>query len=248
MQVKKIRIDKFLVHIGYGSRSEVHKLIKEKRVTLNDKIIHKPDMHLIIEESKVCVDGGQAVYQEFYYYVLNKPQGVITATEDKRYRTVMDLLLPIDQRKSLAPVGRLDKDTEGLLILTNDGKLTHELLSPKKHVDKVYYAKIRGMITLQDVKQFEEGIILEDGTSYRSSKLEILHAGDISEIYVTISEGKFHQVKRMVMSVGKEVIYLKRIKMGALELPEDLNIGEYRQLTELELKLLKGEKQGDRTL
>ncbi len=242
MQGKKIRMDKFLAHIGYGSRSEVQKMIKQKRVKLNEKVIYKPDTDFVIEESIVTVDGKQAIYQEFYYYVLNKPQGVITATEDVRHETVLDLLSLIDRRKSLAPVGRLDKDTEGLLILTNDGKLTHELLSPKKHVDKVYYAKVSGMITLEDVEQFEQGIVLNDGTKYRPAKLEIISIGHTSEIYVTLSEGKFHQVKRMVMAVGKEVTYLKRIKMGALELPEDLKLGEYRALTASELKLLKGEK------
>lgn len=242
MQDKKIRLDKYLGHIGYGSRSEVHKLIKEKRVTLNGEIVSQPDFHLKPGGDRVSVDGKPAVYQEFYYYILHKPQGVITATEDDRHQTVLDLLQPIDRRKSLVPVGRLDKDTEGLLILTNDGKFAHGLLSPKKHIDKVYYVKINGRITLEDVELFEEGITLEDGTNYRPGKLEILSVGEISEAYVTISEGKFHQVKRMVAAAGKEVIYLKRIKMGALALPEDVKLGEYRALTSQELSLLKNGK------
>lgn len=239
MQNKKIRIDKYLAHIGYGSRSEVHKLIKQKRITLNEKTVMKPDFSFVIEEAVVRVDGKMAVYSEYYYYLLNKPAGVITATEDERHETVLDLLLPIDKNKSLCPVGRLDKDTEGLLLLTNDGKLSHRLLSPKNHVDKVYYAKIDGILTEEDVKQFAEGIVLEDGTAYRPAKLQIIHSGELSEAYITISEGKFHQVKRMTMAVGKEVVYLKRIKMGGLELPQDLELGSYRPLTEQELTLLQ---------
>ncbi len=242
MQTSKIRLDKFLVHIGYGSRSEVQKIIKQKRVTVNSQIISKPEHSFVINDSNVYVDGKEAVYSEFYYYILNKPQGVITATEDNRHQTVLDLLDPIDKRKSLAPVGRLDKDTEGLLILTNDGKLTHELLSPKKHVNKVYYAKLSGQVTPDDVLKFATGIELSDGTKYRPAKLEIIRASDTSEVFVTISEGKFHQVKRMALSIGKEVIYLKRIKMGNLLLPEDLQLGAYRSLTSQELKKLKGEE------
>lgn len=239
MQMKKIRLDKFLVHCGYGSRSEVQKLVKQKKVTVNNQSINKPDYSFVIEESIVCVSGNEVQYREFYYYILNKPQGVITATEDDRHKTVLDLLLPIDRNKSLAPVGRLDKDTEGLLILTSDGKLAHALLSPKKHVDKVYYAELNGRITLEDAEKFEKGIELNDGTKYLPAHLEIIEAADVSKVYVTISEGKFHQVKRMALAVGKEVTYLKRVKMGGLWLPESLKYGEYRPLTEEELLLLK---------
>jgi len=242
MQSKKIRLDKFLVHIGYGSRSEVQKLIKQKKVTINENVIQKPDFNFDIKESRVCVGGNPAVYNEFYYYLLNKPAGVITATKDPLNDTVIDLLLPIDQNKSLAPVGRLDKDTEGLLILTNDGQLNHALLSPKKHVDKVYYAELNGVITTEDVIKFEQGIQLSDGTKYLPAKLEIIEADAISKVHVTISEGKFHQIKRMAIDIGKEVLYLKRIKMGGLELPQDLKLGEYRALTALELDLLVEKK------
>lgn len=248
MQSKKMRLDKFLVHIGYGSRSEVQKLVKQKRVTVNEKVVNKPDFNFEIKGINVCVDGKPAVYSEFYYYVLNKPAGVITATEDERHETVIDLLLPIDRNKSLAPVGRLDKDTEGLLILTNDGKLNHSLLSPKKHVDKVYYAELNGIVTIEDVKQFEQGIQLNDGTKYRPAKLDIIESASVSKVYVTISEGKFHQIKRMALAIGKEVLYLKRIKMGTLELPQDLRLGEYRALTVLELKLLGEDKISDESV
>lgn len=236
-----MRLDKYLVHTGYGSRTEVQKLIKQKKVTVDDLIINKSEFSFIPEESIVAVNGEKVKYRTFYYYLLNKPAGVITATEDVSQKTVIDLLLPIDKNKNLAPVGRLDKDTEGLLVLTNDGKLAHELLSPKKHVDKVYYAEVNGIITIDDVKQFETGIILKDGTAYQPAKLEILEQGDLSKVNVTINEGKFHQVKKMVLAVGKEVVYLKRVKMGNLELPNNLDSGEYRELSATELALLKGE-------
>lgn len=236
---KKIRIDRFLTHVGYGTRTEVHRLIKQKRVMLNQQIVSKADLSVVLGENSVYVDHQLVVYQEFYYYIMNKPQGVITATQDAKHQTVIDLLEPIDQRKSLVPVGRLDKDTEGLLILTNNGKFAHELLSPKKHIDKVYYAQVSGMITLEDVKQFAAGITLKDGTIYQPAQLEIIRSSDVSEVYITLTEGKFHQVKRMVMAVGKEVTYLKRIKMGGLCLPEDLKKGCYRALTEEELQSIK---------
>lgn len=240
--MKKMRLDKYLVHVGYGSRSEVQKLIKSKKVTVNDEVIKKPETSIDADTAEVYVKGEKAFYREFYYYVLHKPAGYITATEDLRDQTVLDLLDPMDQNKEVCPVGRLDKDTEGLLVLTNDGKTNHALLSPKKHVDKVYYAKVAGKMVPEDIETFASGITLKDGTSYEPGKLEIISTTeDTSEIYVTIAEGKFHQVKRMVQAVGKEVTYLKRIKMGGFSLPEDLAIGEYRHMTEEELALLKGE-------
>ena len=181
------------------------------------------------------------IIKSFYYFILHKPGGYITATEDKKLPTVVDLLDEEDRNKDVAPVGRLDKDTEGLLVLTNDGKTTHELLSPKKHVDKVYYARVTGKVVPEDCETFAAGMTLEDGTVFAPGKLEIISSGEESEIYVTIKEGKFHEVKRMVQAIGKEVVYLKRIKMGNFSLPEDLAIGEYRQLTKEELKQLKGE-------
>jgi 16S rRNA pseudouridine516 synthase len=241
-QAKKMRLDKYLVHVGYGSRSEVQKLIRRRKVEVDLNIINKPEYLLDPENAQVTVEGVAIHYQSFYYFVLNKPAGVITATEDKKQATVIDLLDKIDQNKRLVPVGRLDKDTEGLLILTNDGSLVHKLLSPKKDVSKVYFAKVLGRMTNEDVKTFAEGMILEDSTQLLPATLEIISSGDISEVYITISEGKFHQVKRMVAKVGKEVIYLKRIKMGAFSLPEDIKPGEYRELTAKELSLLKGEE------
>lgn len=239
MLEKKIRLDKYLGHIGYGTRSQVQKLIKQKRVKIDDQVVNKPEQGLVINKQIVKVDGEVATYKEFYYFILNKPQDVITATRDNVHQTVVDLLEPMDQNKDVAPVGRLDKDTEGLLVLTNDGKMAHSLLSPKKHVDKIYFAKIEGKMTQEDVDAFREGVELGDGMKCMPAKLEILKAGDISEVHITIKEGKFHQVKRMVGCLGKKVIYLQRIKMGGFSLPEDLALGCYRELTEKELSLLK---------
>lgn len=236
-----MRLDKYLVHVGYGTRSVVQKLIKGKKVQVDGKVIQKPETSIDPDQAVVTIGGRVMDYQEFYYFILHKPGGYITATEDKKLPTVIDLLDEEDRNKDVAPVGRLDKDTEGLLVLTNDGKTTHELLSPKKHVDKVYYARVNGKVVPEDCETFASGMTLEDGTVFAPGKLEIITSDEISEIYVTIKEGKFHQVKRMVQAIGKEVIYLKRIKMGNFSLPEDLKIGEYRQLTKEELKALKGE-------
>ena len=159
---------------------------------------------------------------------MNKPAGVITATEDPVHETVHDLLDQVDQNKEVAPVGRLDKDTEGLLILTSDGKLNHSLLSPKKHVDKVYYAKVAGKVVPEDCAAFEKGVTI-GAYQCMPAKLEILTSDEVSEVHITIKEGKFHQIKRMMHAVGKEVVYLERIQMGNLTLPQDLARGDYRR-------------------
>ena len=197
------------------------------------------------------MDGLKIPYQKYLYYVLNKPAGVITATTDSRDRTVLDLLGE-DRRKDLFPVGRLDKDTEGLLLITNDGPLAHRLLSPRKHVDKCYYAKVRGEVTGEDVEQFAQGLFLaglgeEKEEKTMPARLEILKTasaagkeapGIVSEILLTIQEGKFHQVKRMFQAVGKEVLYLKRLSMGSLKLDPELAPGQYRELTKEEMERL----------
>lgn len=234
-----VRLDKVLGHVGYGTRKEVQKLIKSKKVTVNGKSVIKSEANVNPETDTICVSGEAIDYQTFYYYILNKPAGYVSATEDPRDETVIDLLEVIDRNKELFPVGRLDKDTEGLLVLTNDGKMAHDLLSPKKHVDKIYYAKVMGEMVPEDIEVFAKGMTLNDGTTYKPGKLEILSSGKYSEILVTISEGKFHQVKKMVQFVGKEVIYLKRLQMGDLKLPDDLEIGAYRQLTLEELHALQ---------
>ena len=234
-----MRLDKILVHVGIGSRKDVQKLIKSKKVTVDGKVIVKSEANTDPIKSTICVAGHPIDYQEFYYYILNKPGGYISATEDPKDETVINLLDIEDRNKELFPVGRLDKDTEGLLILTSDGKLAHDLLSPKKHVDKTYYAKVKGKMEERDIEIFAQGMTLDNRTVYQPGKLEIITSGEESEIYVTIKEGKFHQVKRMVQFIGKEVIYLKRIQMGGLKLPDDLKLGEYRSLTKEELALIK---------
>ena len=233
-----IRLDKYLADMSIGTRQEVKKDIRQGRVKINEDIIKKPEYKIREDEDKVAFDGAPVAYETFEYYMLNKPAGVISATEDKRDKTVLDLIKE-KKRKDLFPVGRLDKDTEGLLLITNDGALAHRLLSPKKHVDKCYYAKISGGVTEDDVRVFKERINIgtqEEPEWTMPAELKILEKGTVSRIRLTIREGKFHQVKRMFLAVGKEVVYLKRERMGALVLDEELAPGEYRKLTDSELK------------
>lgn len=233
-----IRLDKYLADMSIGTRQEVKKYIRQGRVKINEDIIKKPEYKIREDEDKVAFDGAPVAYETFEYYMLNKPAGVISATEDKRDKTVLDLIKE-KKRKDLFPVGRLDKDTEGLLLITNDGALAHRLLSPKKHVDKCYYAEISGGVTEDDVRVFKERINIgtqEEPEWTMPAELKILEKGTVSRIRLTIREGKFHQVKRMFLAVGKEVVYLKRERMGALVLDEELAPGEYRKLTDSELK------------
>ncbi|MCT6817212.1 MAG: rRNA pseudouridine synthase [Lysinibacillus fusiformis] len=234
-----MRLDKLLANMGYGSRKEVKQLLKQKAVTVDGASVKDAAMHVDPEQQNVSVYGERVVYTEFVYFMMNKPPGVISATEDLRDETVIDLLEPFDQHFQPFPVGRLDKDTEGLLVLTNDGLLAHNLLSPKKHVPKVYYAHIEGVVTEEDVEKFAEGVELDDGYMTKPGKLVILKSASQSEIELTIQEGKFHQVKRMFESVGKRVTYLKRISMGNLKLDDHLTLGEYRELTAEELNCLQ---------
>ena len=235
-----IRLDKYLADMSIGTRQEVKKYIRQGRVTINEDIIKKPEYKIREDEDKITFDGAPVAYETFEYYMLNKPAGVISATEDKRDKTVLDLIKE-KKRKDLFPVGRLDKDTEGLLLITNDGALAHRLLSPKKHVDKCYYAEISGGVTEDDVRVFKERINIgtqEEPEWTMPAELKILEKGTVSRIRLTIREGKFHQVKRMFLAVGKEVVYLKRERMGSLILDDNLAEGEYRMLTEEELKNL----------
>lgn len=233
-----MRLDKLLAHSGFGTRKEVKEYIKKGFVTVNGEITKKDKLQVEPEIDVICVDGETITYEEFVYYMLNKPAGYVSATEDNLYPTVVEL---IDDyyRNDLFPVGRLDVDTEGLLLLTNDGILAHQLLSPKKHCPKVYYAKIKGIVTDKDVQAFLDGITIDD-YQCQSAKLKILHTDQTtSEIEVTIYEGKFHQVKKMFIARGKEVTYLKRIRMKELDLDNSLRLGEYRRLTDEELDRLK---------
>ena len=231
--IMKIRLDKYLADMSIGTRSEVKKLISKGSVTVNDIKIKKPETKIDTKKDMVICQGTDVSYKEFEYYMLNKPQGVISATEDINQSTVLDLI--DSRRKDLFPVGRLDKDTEGLLLITNDGQLCHSLLAPGKHVDKVYYARIDGVVTEKDVKAFEDGLDIGDDKLALPGYLKILKSDNISEIELTIHEGRFHQVKRMFKAVGKEVIYLKRLSMGNLTLDSDLKPGEYKELKKDEI-------------
>jgi 16S rRNA pseudouridine516 synthase len=234
-----LRIDKMLANLGYGSRKEVKKLLKDGAVKVNEKIVKDAKEHVNPEQDTITLYEEIIEYKEFIYLMMNKPPGVISATEDYHDQTVVDLLEMDDAVYSPFPVGRLDKDTEGLLLLTNDGQLSHRLLSPKKHVPKTYFAIIDREVTDEDISAFQQGVVLDDGYKTKPGELEILKSGVPSEIKLTITEGKFHQVKRMFESVGKRVVYLKRLSMGPLDLDESLELGEYRELTEEEVDLLK---------
>lgn len=232
-----IRLDKYLADMGVGTRAEVKKYIRQGKVKVDGLVVKSPEEKVDVENQEVSYLDQPVGYQSFEYYMLNKPAGVISATTDTKDKTVIDLITD-KKRKDLFPVGRLDKDTEGLLLITNDGELAHRLLSPKKHVDKVYYAKVKGVVTEADVKAFAEGVSLGQGEMAKPAVLEIIASDEISEIKLTIQEGKFHQVKRMFLSVGKEVVYLKRLSMGTLVLDENLPLGGYRPLKAEELEQL----------
>ena len=234
-----MRIDKMLANLGFGSRKEVKQLLKSGSVKINGSVIKDAKAHVDVNNDVVTLNGEEIEYREFIYLMMNKPPGVISATEDTRDETVIDLLQLEDQIFEPFPVGRLDKDTEGLLIITNDGQLAHRLLSPKKHVPKTYFAVIEGEVTEDDIEAFRQGVVLDDGYLTKPGELHILKSGESSDIELTISEGKFHQVKRMFQAVGKRVVYLKRMSMGPLELDETLELGEYRELTDEEVQMLK---------
>ncbi len=237
MDVIMIRLDKYLADMGVGTRSEVKKYIKQGKICIDGSVVKSADMKVDTEKQSVTYLGQIIGYEEFEYYMLHKPAGVISATTDAKDKTVVDLIID-KKRKDLFPVGRLDKDTEGLLIITNDGDMAHRLLSPGKHVDKTYFARVEGRVTEDDVIAFREGVSIGQGEVAKPAVLEILCSDEVSEIKVTIQEGKYHQVKRMFHSIGKEVVYLKRLSMGSLVLDESLPLGAYRKLTREELEEL----------
>jgi len=234
-----LRLDKYLADMGIGTRSEVKGYIRKGRVKINGQVAKQPESK-ITSEDKITFDERVISYIVTEYFMLNKPAGVVSASRDKFASTVVDLIEE-GMRKDLFPVGRLDKDTEGLLIITNDGDLAHRLLSPKKHVNKLYFARVQGRVTEADIKRFQEGINLDEDFTTLPAELEVISSGEESEVLVTISEGKFHQIKRMFEAVGKEVLYLKRLQMGTLALDESLNPGEYRKLTDEEIQLLQNQ-------
>ncbi len=231
-----IRLDKFLSQMNIGTRSEVKNIIRKGKVSINGEICKNPETKFDENEAVVCFEGREIGFEKYVYYMLNKPAGVVSATKDNIDKTVIDLLKDVPN-KDIFPVGRLDKDTEGLLLLTNDGELAHNLLSPKKHVSKTYFVRTKEIITKKQLDELEKGVdIGEDTTSLPAITEQISQ----KEMLLTIYEGKFHQVKRMLKAVGNEVIYLERKKMGDLSLDESLKRGEYRKLTADEIELLRG--------
>lgn len=230
-----MRLDKFLAHSGFGSRKDVKQLVRQANVTVNGKRIRKSNLHVDPKKDNIYVDDNQVFYEKYIYLMLNKPDGYISATEDYVSETVIDLVPKEFLHYSLFPVGRLDKDTEGLLLLTNDGKLGHYLTSPNYNVEKVYYAEVEGKVTERDVDIFNNGIVLDDGYKTKSAKLHIIKSGKHSKVELSITEGKFHQVKRMFLAVQKRVIYLQRIQMGKIKLDPNLKLGKMRRLNELEM-------------
>ena len=230
-----IRLDKFLCEMEIGTRSQVKDIVKKGMVSVDGEVIKKADYKFDETAAKVCVNGKELSYQKFYYYMLNKPQGVVSATTDNHDKTVLDLLKDAPG-KDLFPVGRLDKDTEGLLLITNDGELSHNLLSPKKHVDKTYLVETKELVTEEMILKLEQGVDIGEEKLTLPAKVKQL---EDKKIELTITEGKFHQVKRMLKAIDNEVIYLKRLSMGSLKLDKKLPLGEYRSLTEGEILGLK---------
>ncbi|MCI7741702.1 MAG: rRNA pseudouridine synthase [Clostridiales bacterium] len=237
--MEKQRLDKIIASTGKWSRKEVKNLIRHGQVLVDGLPAAGPEEKADPEAAEIVVNGERLTYQRYTWIMLNKPAGYLSATEDGRGKTVLDLLAQELRRQGLFPVGRLDKDTEGLLLLTNEGGLAHDLLSPRHHVDKVYYARVAGHLTEEDCQAFAAGMTLDDGLVCQSAVLEILSAGEESEAHVTLREGKFHQVKRMLAYRGKPVLYLERVKMGNLTLDPDLPRGEYRFLTAEEVENLR---------
>lgn len=239
---KSERLDKILANLGYGSRKDIKGLARAGIVKVNGETIRDSSIKINPYTSKIEIDDEIVEYREFIYLMMNKPKGYISSTDDFRDKTVIDLISDEYKVFNPFPVGRLDKDTEGLMILSNDGQLSHRVLTPKNRIEKLYYAEIEGTVTEEDKLSFQEGILLDDGYKTLPSKLDILTVGHISKVYVTIEEGKFHQIKRMFLALGKRVAYLKRIAIGGLKLDESLELGEYRELTQEEIILL--EKKG----
>ena len=233
-----MRLDKFISTTTTLSRAEAKKIIK-KGILINDILIKSPDYKVDEFNDQVIVNGNRLVYQKYVYIMMNKPKNTVSATEDAIQRTVVDILRDEDRIYKVFPVGRLDKDTEGLMLLTNDGELAHKLISPKKDVEKKYYVEVSGELKNEHLKIIKEGVILEDGYRCKPARLEILDSSEgNSKANIFITEGKFHQVKRMMKSLGTTVTYLKRLSIGSLKLDENLKLGEYRYLTDDELNKL----------
>lgn len=243
----QMRLDKLLANVTTGSRKEVRQWIRKRRVTVDEEIVLQPEIKVDPDRQDVCLDGKGIRYQPFEYYMLYKPQGVVSATTDRDKPTVVSLISE-SCRRDLFPVGRLDIDTEGLLLLTNDGELAHQLLSPRHHVDKTYLVQIQGLLSNEDIQILEQGMDIGDTTLTMPAHVEshqskwnpaMPDVGEYTEVLLTIQEGRYHQVKRMFGALGKPVVSLKRIRMGSLVLDEKLEPGQYRRLTKEEIDRLK---------
>lgn len=233
-----IRVDKYLADMSVGTRSQIKAMAKAGKIKVNNEVLRDTGLKIDTEKDVVSVEGREVSYQAYEYYMLNKPAGVVTAVSDAKDRTVMELLQNVS-RKDLFPVGRLDKDTVGLLLITNDGELAHELLAPKKHVDKTYYAELDGTLSEAMCGEVRQGVYIEKDRKSRPAELEVLeNTAEKTAVHLTIQEGRFHQVKKMFAAVGRTVIYLKRIRFGALTLDENLEEGAYRPLTAEEIEAL----------
>ena len=234
------RIDKILSNLGHGTRKEVKALLKKGKIEVDGVIVSDSAMKVDPETAVIKVSGEEIKYRKYIYLIMNKPAGVVSATVDNHDETVIDLIDEEYHAFKPFPIGRLDKDTVGLLLITNDGELNHKLIAPKNHVDKVYYAEINKLVDASDVSTFKKGVVIDDGYKCMPAVLEVLNADENgSEVMVTIQEGKFHQVKRMFESVDKKVVFLRRISFGPLKLDENLCEGQYRELSEEEIGLLK---------
>ena len=235
-----MRLDKFLSNMGLGSRKEIKVSISRKRVKVNDQVVRKSDLNIDPVKDIIFYDGLEIPYRPFLYVMLNKPSGFITAKKDPNHSTVMDLIEDAYGTRDLSPVGRLDKDTEGFLILTDDGNFNHEIMSPKKHVAKKYYVEVQGMVNEETIDVFQKGMLIDQNESCLPSKLEVLNVMDsLSKVYVTLHEGKYHQVKRMFEAVDMKVLYLKRVQIGDLSLDENLKEGDHRLMTKEEINLIR---------
>lgn len=233
-----MRLDKILSDMGIASRSELRQIIKSGRVMVDGLAVTAPEKRIDSDSTRISLDGRELKYRKFRYFMMDKPAGVLSATEDSRQETLLDLLPPELKRLGLFPVGRLDKDTSGLIILTNDGDFAHRVISPKSGIWKLYRARVDGQLDGEDVKAFEKGLVLGDGTACLPAKLELLPGGDC---LVRVTEGKYHQVKRMLASRGAPVLELRRLAVGGLELDEKLGPGGFRELNDAELDRLFGQ-------
>lgn len=234
------RLDNFLVNTGYGSRKEVQKLIRSNQVRVNEEVVNKPSIHVDVLKDKVFILDEEVVYRDFVYLMMNKPAGFVSSTYDKFDRTVLELVLDEDKILDPYPIGRLDKDTVGLLIISNDGDMCHRVLSPKHHVKKKYFVKVNGSLNNSHIEIFSNGIVLDGDIKCKPAKLTILQSDrSESRCELILTEGKFHQVKRMFDVLGLKVIYLRRVEFGGIKIDETLKEGEYRHLTEEEVGLLK---------